>query len=118
MWTTYICTGPVLNETVTSSINDEVITIQWSVLTSGAVSILLHYTIEWITPDSDQFTIAPGGTVEDGVTYLEISLGRVLAGHNYQYRIKAVNSNGLISNYVFFQLRSSIGMYTCTGIAV
>jgi len=60
--------------------------------------------------------------VEGGDTYLKISLGRVFAGHNYQYRIKAVNSNGLISDYVFFQLQSSLGiqlnvlMFVCMGL--
>ena len=91
-----------------STIDDEVIRIQWSILTDGGESII-RYLVDWIVPGSDQYVRAPGGTIENDVMYTEISLSRVLAGRIYRYRIQAVNSDGFISNYVFFEQQSSKG---------
>lgn len=97
-----------MNETITSSIND-VVTIQWSILTSGGESVK-NYNVDWVVPGANQFVSAPGGTVQGDATYLEISLGRVIAGRDYQYRIQAVNNVGYVSEYVFYRLRSSKGV--------
>ena len=109
----YILAGPILNETIMSTIDDAVITIQWSILTDGGESIV-RYLVDWIVPGSNQYVRAPGGTIESDVIYLEISLSRVLAERIYQYRIQGVNSDGFISDYVFFDQQSSKGSYIFT----
>ena len=102
-------TGPVLNEAISSTIGNDVITIEWIVLTTGGEPIV-RSVVDWIPPGSDQFTTAPGGMVEGDATYLNISLGRVFAGRNYEYRIQAVNSEGY-SNFVNHEIISSQGIY-------
>ena len=84
------------------------IRIHWSVLTNGGESIV-RYIVDWIVPGSSTFVRAPGGTIEGNMIYLEIDLGRVLAGRTYRYRIQAINSGGYISDYVYFEQLSSKG---------
>lgn len=84
------------------------ITIEWSILTDGGEPIV-QFLVDWIEPGSHQFTRVPGGAIESGATYFKISLGIVLAGRSYQYRVQAVNSEGYISCYVSHELRSSKG---------
>ena len=74
--------------------------------------------MDWIIPGSSQYTRVPGGTVVSDATYLQISLGRVLAGHNYQYRIQAINSEGYVSDYVFHELQSSKGMLCVCALCI
>ena len=103
-------TGPVLNEAISSTIGNDVITIEWTVLTTGGEPIV-RSVVDWSPPGSnEQYTTAPGGMVEGDATYLNISLGRVFAGLKYKYRIQAVNSEGY-SNFVFHELTSSQGIY-------
>ena len=104
----YILIGPTLKETITSTINDAVIRIQWSVLSDGGESIV-RYLVDWIVPGSSEYVGAPGGIIESDTLYLEISLSKVLAERTYQYRIQAVNSGGFTSDYVFFEQLSSKG---------
>lgn len=54
--------------------------------------------------------MAPEGLVEGTIAYLEISLGRILAGRTYRYRIQAANMDNFVSDSVTHQLRSSKGI--------
>ena len=107
----------MLSEAINSTIGDDVITIEWSVFNNGGGRIE-QFLVDWIIPGASQYTRVPEGTVESDATYLQISLGRVLAGRNYQYRIQAVNSGGFVSEYVFYELRSSKGMLYCYALCM
>lgn len=108
IWFTYILIGPILKETIMSTIDDAVIRIQWSILTNGGESIV-QYLVDWIIPGSNQYVRVPRRTIDSDASYLEISLGKILAERTYRYRIQAVNSGGFISDYVFFEQLSSKG---------
>jgi len=101
-------TGPVLDDMVTKTIGDA-ITISWTVITNGGMPII-HYMVDWIVPGTSMYIQAPNGLIGDkSITYLQVSFNDVLAKEEYQCRIKAVNSLGRGSSYIFTSVNSPRG---------